>query len=348
MTSDRNQEFDAFLDDVIGPVSVPFLAKAYRATDAVFALDPTAYRDKRFAWQAEQVDVALGSGALPCHRKNRERFDRLARIVSKGRVLPFVGAGLSAGCGFPTWKQFLETLAKDHRFSLKELRRMLTAGEYEKAGTLLADHLGVMGFEEAFNRAFSEDVSPAGASAVQTLLACCPGPFITTNYDRVLEQYASPTFQVVQGKSPGEFLRLAREGQRVLLKVHGELNVPRNRVLTTQEYSLAYGSKVTPDFDRDLPRTLRGLFLGHTVLFVGCSLGVDRTMSILYWLAKHDPDGGMMCHYAITEAPKSKSALYDRERYLADRGVFPIWYEGGKHEQVNALLDHLLEQSREV
>lgn len=348
MTLEHDPEFDAYLDDIHKPVTLPFSAVGWKPSTLLHDLDPVQYEDLRADWLERQLARTLGDGVLDQYRVNGERFGRLSALVSRGRVVPFVGAGISASCGFPAWTAFLQLLAKQCSFPKMKLKKLLANGSYEEAATQLADNLGEPAFREAFDRVFDPrafEVSPW----VADLFALCAGPAITTNYDRVIEAAASPQFkQIFLGRNPGEFARLAREGDRVLLKVHGELYVPESRVLTSEDYDYAYGSGEVPDIERVLPRTLRSVFLGHTILFLGCSLTSDRTMTLLRHLVESDRDGGSMCHFALVATSKSRSQQKKRERFLSDCCIFPIWYENTPdHAAVPALIGHLRRLAKE-
>jgi hypothetical protein len=337
-------EFNSSIDEEHEPVNIPVLGRSRLASDLLAILDPQLYEERRDAWMEDRLAVALGRESLPRPHfvKNCERFDLLARLVARQRVIPFVGAGVSAACGFPTWSAFLAKLAAEHRYPKKKLSNLLAEGRFEDAASSLLTSVGEAAFLESFDRVFARDPDAARDGLARLIATMFRGPVVTTNYDQVLERVASPPFtQVFLGRSPGDFQRAAREGARVLLKVHGNLYEPDSRVLTKDDYDAAYGALATLDAARALPRALRSAFLRETVLFLGASLVGDRTLDVLRAVATDPSERQTMRHCAILELPATVADVQTRERFLADRGIFPIWYTGGDHTVVPEILRHL-------
>jgi hypothetical protein len=90
-------------------------------------------------------------------------------------VIPFVGAGMSADTGLPTWSSFL--LAEAGTGALSErIRRMVDAGDYERAAQALHDARSGTAFQEAVEFTFGPrallDRQPKGA------VRCLPQPIV--------------------------------------------------------------------------------------------------------------------------------------------------------------------------
>ena len=81
-------------------------------------------------------------------------------------------------------------------------------------------------------------------------------------------------------------------------------------------------------------------FRTHSLLFVGCSLNPDRTVGLLAEVAKLDP--GMPKHYAFLQYPNNSDVLREREHFLIERDIFPIWYPGDHDESIQALFVGML------
>jgi len=105
------------------------------------------------------------------------------------------------------------------------------------------------------------------------------------------------------------------------------------RVLTQAEYDQHYGDMQDPL--RPLPYALKAIFSSATLLFLGCSLTVDRTIKILGQLSSQPvvPE-----HYAIVEAPDSQEDFRLRRRALSGLRIVPIWYPRARHHSVEVLL----------
>jgi hypothetical protein len=55
-----------------------------------------------------------------------------------------------------------------------------------------------------------------------------------------------------------------------------------------------------------------------------------------------DADKNMPRHYAFLQRPKA-SKIVEREHFLTERNIFPIWYDGDHSTDVEALLVGLME-----
>jgi len=158
---------------------------------------------------------------------------------------------------------------------------------------------------------------------------------VTTNFDRVLERVfaeaGSPFEHVVWGSQVDSMRRAMAENRAFLLKIHGDAEERSGRVLTKREYETHYASG-DPD---GLRAQLGRIFQGRTLLFVGCSLGKDRTMDVLFELLQQ---ASGLEHFAVLESPPSEDAFYAKQQLLGERGILPIWYPAGRHDLIEPLL----------
>jgi hypothetical protein len=168
---------------------------------------------------------------------------------------------------------------------------------------------------------------------------------VTTNFDRVLEgvfkEAEEPFDERVFGAKPDLFAAALHQDKRYLLKIHGDVLERTDRVLTLTEYEHHYGSKLAggADLTRPLPRLLKQLFTSRTLLFLGCSLGPDRTLVLLKRVA--DEDGAPPPHFAIVPTI-AEADMPARARFLAQHHVRPLWYPAGRHEAVETFLSALV------
>jgi hypothetical protein len=133
--------------------------------------------------------------------------------------------------------------------------------------------------------------------------------------------------KVVGNENTGRFIKSIYSGEKYLLKLHGNLDEQKDRVLTQHEYAQSYGS---PELDLNLPipKTLNKVFSCFTVLFCGCSLIADRYLRVL----KHayDADKNFIPqHFAILVAPDDADERLFRDQFLAQHGISPIWFSDG-------------------
>ena len=108
------------------------------------------------------------------------------------------------------------------------------------------------------------------------------GPVITTNFDRLLErtfELAGKRFEVIVcGAKPDMINRAMQQSRRRLLKLHGDWEESTDRILTKSEYDRHYGAGASPFTQTlPLPRILKALLTGRSVLFLRCLGGHLKT-----------------------------------------------------------------------
>lgn len=284
--------------------------------------------------------------------ENAEQLPRLEGLLRSGAsVVPFVGAGMSAAVGFPLWNTFLLELAataesSGHQGVVAAIGARLNRLEYEEAAGEVRDVLGSSRFSDALKTRFG-NLPLAKATdfgALAELPRLTSGPIITTNFDRVIEHAFASRHKVLEAFSAGSLPSRGpegfREGRPFLLKLHGDFDDERGRVLTLEEYRNAYGhgGSGAVDFALALPDLLKMVLKMRFCLFLGCSLKQDRTMRLLSTL--YDDDNKLR-HFAVVESPGDREAHARRSTELANLGIRPLWYPTGRHDLIQPLLEYL-------
>jgi hypothetical protein len=263
---------------------------------------------------------------------NQANIERLQEQLSTpGKVIPFVGAGLSASYGFKGWWDFLMQLAGQFGVT-RQVEEILSKNLYEEAAQFLIDKMKSHAFHTAIEDGYGprkiKNFQPNAVS--RALVKLTAGPVITTNYDAVIER----TFKL----AGNEFDRVAIGAQisaagkaierhsKILFKMHGDAEERTNRILTLQEYKQHYGDVDNGGFDKDLPlpKVLSRLMGATPLFFLGCSLQVDRTMKVLAEITQELDHGG---HYAIVALPKDANDLPARRSELSELHIHPIWFD---------------------
>jgi hypothetical protein len=270
---------------------------------------------------------------------NERRFNELKKMIVSGGAIPFVGSGMSAPTGMPTWGRFLrDTCKRTKGFTVTQLEACLTAGNFEEAASRIFGAMPPQLFNECFESNFTVKPSRTIDGAVRLLPLLFESIVITTNFDGILEDVyteGDKTFQaILHGMDVGDFRKKTVLGSRCLLKLHGNYNATHGRVLLKDEYDGFY--KPTCPGREELSL----IFRRGGLVFLGCSLWQDRTMALLKEVA--DADKNMPRHYAFLQRPKA-SKIVEREHFLTERNIFPIWYDGDHSTDVEALLVGLME-----
>jgi len=264
-------------------------------------------------------------------------FDDLRARYLENRLVVFVGAGVSAAGGLPSWPGLIQQVLADVRATasaaelpaLDEAATTLTGGDLIRAlGELQAATTSAV-YGRAVARALDDSRHPVPALAhAIASLAPTLHAVVTTNLDRFLERAFS-------GNWPNFTLPHLDLGQQkhYILQLHGNRTDRSSWVLSEREYEdLLHGRP-------ELQRFVEGLFRFHTVLFVGYGL--------------RDPDFDRLCgqmrvfsrgqapqHFALV--PEGKVGNYERRR-LADAGIELLAYPNpdGSHAELLRMLHDL-------
>lgn len=314
------------------------------ASRALFFSDRAAYRSLLSEYRERRRAEVLRLDDYP---ENEAVYERLRNTVRSGAtVVPFVGAGFSVAAGCPSWSSYIVRQSVRANMNEDEVRKRLADGEHElvMAEVIEAQSLNV--FRREFKSSFeNRKISPA-LSPSSEFVGLLNGSMITTNFDRVLENclegsQAPFREKVVGSENSGRFMKSLYAGEKYLLKLHGNIDEQRNRVLTLKEYEESYGAGEI-DYSKQIPKTLKKIFGSFSVLFCGCSLVGDRYLKIL----KHVFDGEQDFapeHFAILNAPLGQDEKISRDKFLAGHGISPVWYSEGDWDAPGEILKLLKE-----
>jgi len=344
-----NQEFNSMLDDgELGDYSI-ILGKPDGSNQqleptskALFFSDRSTYRIMLAEYKVGRRSEALRISDFP---ENEAVYERLKNTIRSGAtVVPFVGAGFSVAAGCPSWSEYIVSQAVRATMDEGEIRRRLSVGEHEVVMDEVISSLTMDVFKRDFRSAFEGGrISPALSPSVE-FVDLLNGPMITINFDRVLEDchiaQANPFREKVVGnEATGRFIKSIYSGEKYLLKLHGNIDEQNNRVLTRAEYEAGYGAGGL-DYSLPIPKTLKKVFSGYSVLFCGCSLIADRYLQVLKHAYDSDRDF-IPDHFAILNAPDDIDEKALRDQFLASHGISPIWYSNGDWDAPKEIL-HLL------
>lgn len=293
-----------------------------------------AWLDER--WIPEQRDRCSQILALSA---NAKRYADLRDAVARRQVVPLVGSGMSAPSGLPTWTSLLRAIRAFTTIAPAALEELLVASAFEEAADLLALVTNPKLLNERVEHELRLDDPAAIDGAVRLLPALFPDLVITTNLDEVLEhdyrRCGAAFDEVLAGQEIARYRGMKTPLRRFLLKLHGDCRRAETRVLRRDEYEAAYapGGVVREE--------LTLLYRTNHLLFLGCSLGPDRTVRLIADVSTSDKS--MPKHFAFLPLPDLDAARVDRENFLSERGIYPIWYDGPHDESLRALLAGLLD-----
>lgn len=339
-------KFEASIQPVVEGRSVFIGSIEYTATQILNRFGDDIYKQAFGEWiweewlppRLDRRDVIIARHA------NGQRYRDLCQIDGSGAACPFIGSGMSEPSGMPLWGRFLRSVrAEAQGFTADELETCLRAGLYEDAASRISTGMPPQLFRECFERHFPQLDPEDIDGAIQLLPFLFQSAVVTTNFDTILESvYGSngmPFQSVLHGTEVGNFRRHGQRGARCLLKIHGHYDAVGGRVLLKEEYERFYHA------DSPGRQELAHLFQRGGLVFLGCSLYQDRTMALLKDLADRDPH--IPRSYALLQQP-APEVLTEREHFLAERNIFPIWYDGDHNTDIEALLVGLMDDLKRL
>lgn len=305
-------------------------------------IEPTSYEVAFDDWLDERKKRLLKkANDIVSLYDNSTRFERLKNSYKANSVTPFIGAGMSISSNYSGWTSFLEKLRQDSDVEETTLSELLVNGKYEEAAQLLYEDLGAELFNEHVENEYSSSKEIKGA------ICFLPDFFektsiITTNFDNLLESLfvEGNKFDFIRtGKQLEEIIRQIADGNKILIKIHGDCKQVADRVLTLDEYESTYNDKSILD------RFFNRIIYRGTLLFLGCSLTSDRTFQLMKEITTTEGAHTLPRHYAFLEEIKDSKLRTKRKKELAKANIFPIWYPEGDHdESIEALFLKLQEK----
>ena len=188
----------------------------------------------------------------------------LAEELEKGKLVVFVGAGVSKNSGLPDWKELIKDYA-EYR-GIKEF----TSKEYLTIPEEVFERYGSLKYYEIAEKRFSGKYFP---NSIHRILKKMDLTYIiTTNYDTLIEDKIK-NLQIV---SKDEDLPYTNSN-RMLIKMHGDFD-NKNIVLKKSDYD---------NYEKNFPLIsthIKGLFTTNTVLFIGYSYNDTNIQQIMNWI----------------------------------------------------------------
>jgi len=348
---DENVDFNEALNG-FDLITIPTLdpapdAKPHKLEPSavLFWTDRDAYNNEFSYWEnastqeihRDAKDLIFANGQVPV-------FSELVFAMSRGRLVPFVGAGMSQPCNLPLWSTALQEIAKKvGKSDQKAFTTAIDKRDYIEAAQILwdADEAQVKSYiRNRFDKSVCTPDKIKGAALL--LKRICSGCVITTNFDNVIESVCGLFEGYMHGVQAGnKFVSKLMKGDRCILKLHGDAEAAESYIFTGKQYLDGYGSPL--DFSKPLPRALRQIFISQSLLFLGCSLDQDKTLELFQQVRDDGRKQGahfeIPDHFAILPKPKAKSKETSKESQLSALGIRPLWYPEGKHQYVEKVLN---------
>jgi hypothetical protein len=208
----------------------------------------------------------------------RHHFSNLAQVIAAKNAIAYVGAGVSAASGLPTWHSLLRILIAE---TIKRLPKKKGQQEQDRLTSLLDKKRYLALADRIQSQLASERLASTIAKIIEERIASIDGRpsslhyavsrlpfmlFVTTNYDNLLDrailESRSPTWNDVTGV----FRAIQDHSGKDVIHSHGIVSDDKTIILTHASYrNLVHNSQSFRD-------CMRTLLASRAALFVGCSL----------------------------------------------------------------------------
>jgi surface antigen bspA-like len=273
-------------------------------------------------------------------------FKDLKTRINNHDIIPYIGSGLSAFAGFPTWGRFLDDLEKHHKLTSPSNLNFLERADW------IANKIGERLLADCVTKSFHRDshdfwLKVSGDAEKNVALFLLPWLFhsyvVTTNYDSLIEhvygqikRFASPisvsyynlTESLVLNKQ-----RVTDDRSPYIYHIHGLVAEPERIILGQKSYENAYKD------DSAFVDALKTIFNSKSMLFLGSSISSDdRPIQLL-----HQMCGDTAKHFAIIPCKNGEQERVYNEM-VNNFNITPLIYENEKHDSVRIVLEVLLKE----
>jgi AAA domain, putative AbiEii toxin, Type IV TA system/SIR2-like domain len=207
----------------------------------------------------------------------------LIRACVSGECVAFIGAGLGAQAGLPTWRRMIQSLLTEvSRQKLIDpeksaaLQEALEDGQTNVVADELVDKL--RGHEHVIHQFLSQtyirqDIRPTQAHGLLRSLNL--SAILTTNFDELLEMsFINSRAPLYTHQDAGQLLEALTKRQFFLAKLYGSLNRPDTLLMARSQFEEAMAR--SPLFSR----FMQTLFFSRTLFFVGAGFeGIESYLS---------------------------------------------------------------------
>lgn len=218
----------------------------------------------------------------------------LRDLQRDGKLIPFVGTGLSMPLGLPSWSKLINIIAEQLGYDPDVFN--LSGNSLQLAEYFVAVRGSIGPLRSEMDRMFNPSDEAIHASRSHNALIDLNFPLIyTTNYDRIIER-AFELRQVPCHTIAGiDDIAAAPSKAVQIVKFHGTFDNDASLVLTESSYFERL------EFESPLDIKLRADMLGKCLLFIGYSLSDINIRYMLYKLHKLR----QQVHHDGTRAPSA-------------------------------------------
>lgn len=205
----------------------------------------------------------------------------------------FVGAGVSMGAGYPSWRGLLKEIGEELEINAADVDDLAALAQWHVRKTS-----GYQRIRQVIKREIGVD-RPL-TEAVRTIARLPIRHIWTTNYDRLIERgFEEISRPIDPVSSQGNISTRAGAGAARLYKMHGSIEILEDIIIATEDYELFRAKR-----GAYLP-LLFGQLASYSFLFVGLSFSDPNIRHVLSLLRESFSESPPE-HFAIVQRPQRK------------------------------------------
>ncbi len=267
----------------------------------------------------------------------------LTDLINERDAWAFIGSGISADSGCPTWKGLLDAVVSgldDERQSRIQDDARYKASYTKKDFAKCLGRVEYYAGRNALERSVASSLGNCGTpGALSSLLADWPfRGYVTTNYDDVIEKSIERLGDrgwLSVGNSSDELRMVSGDADRIVWHIHGATTLPTAKsrlILTDMDYDNLY-AEGSPFLVQ-----LKGLLAQHRVVFFGFGFEDHELMRLLKTVGRRcNPARPAFAFVSGLSGTESEAQRYELlEDYNVD--VIPYRLQNGSHKELVELL----------
>ena len=232
------------------------------------------------------------------YETENDKICELKELIRKKKVMLFVGAGISASLGLPSWDKLIEDLGSEEGY---EGELFQSYGD----NMMLAEFLRKKSPErlyESLRKRFDINMEPEVLKKLETseiyqMIEKLDFPVIyTTNYDALIEKYYEIKGRVYAKVAVIDDMEKVKEGNPRIMKFHGDFTDEKTIILTESQYFERM------DFQSFMDIQLQADMLKYYVLFLGYSMS-DINIKLLLYRIRRNWGNSTKTAYIFTATP---------------------------------------------
>lgn len=261
----------------------------------------------------EGLKEYLTTNPVSDNEKLNEKYENhinvIAKLIKEGKLMLFVGAGISNSVSLPTWSDLIEQLGNELGYDTEIFE---CYGDY----LLLAEYYKLCkGDTNLFNK-LKEHLNVSDDkiknSTIYQLIKKLNVPVIyTTNYDDTIERYYKMQSEALNVVESLEELRLADCSKTRLMKYHGTIKNDKSIVLSESQYFERM------DFSSFLDKQLQKDWKDYSILYLGYSMSDINIKLLLYRLNKESGGKDIQSYIFTTKPNDIQDRVFENNNIIA-------------------------------